>query len=69
MAMTCGRGITTGSFLRGDDHGIVRFEVLGNVRVLEITGEAPDLLAKVVTVENDIPAIIFTMNVIGHMRL
>jgi hypothetical protein len=56
-------GITPSSFLRGSDHGIVRFEVLWDVGVLEITGEAPDFLPTA-TMDDNVPVIIFAVNII-----
>ena len=41
-----------------------RFEILWDVRVLEVAGIAPDVLAIVVTIEDDVVAIVFAVGVI-----
>lgn len=51
-------------FARCFDHGIVRVEVLWNLRVLEVTGVTPYFLVIVVTIEDDVTMVVFTVSVI-----
>jgi hypothetical protein len=69
MAAICWGGMMLSCFARCFDHGIVRLELLWDLRVLEVTGVTPYFLVIVVTIEDDVAMVVFAVSVIVCVSL